>query len=88
MKAPNGTTDCSMILIMGVTGSGKSCFTNKLSVGSVAEGPGLQSGVYTSRYPALFVGRRLIMLNRDGNLSSRPRGCRPAQGRRCRYPRL
>jgi len=34
----------SMILVMGVTGSGKSYFINKLVEDSVTEGAGLRSG--------------------------------------------
>ena len=37
-----------MVLVMGVTGSGKSYFINKLAEGSVKEGPGLQAGTCTS----------------------------------------
>jgi predicted GTPase len=32
-----------MILVMGVTGAGKSFFINKLAEGTVQEGPGLKS---------------------------------------------
>lgn len=37
-------TEYSMILVMGVTGSGKSYFINKLVEDSVTEGSGLRSG--------------------------------------------
>lgn len=42
-------TEYSMILVMGVTGSGKSYFINKLVQGAVAEGDGLRSGRWDSR---------------------------------------
>ncbi|KAJ4987558.1 hypothetical protein SVAN01_07015 [Stagonosporopsis vannaccii] len=45
MMLPKKDAGCSMILVMGVTGSGKSYFINKLAEGSVAEGPGLRSVV-------------------------------------------
>jgi predicted GTPase len=35
----------SMILVMGVTGAGKSYFVNKLQAGAVIEGHNLNSGV-------------------------------------------
>jgi predicted GTPase len=44
MLVPDHDPDCGMILVMGVTGSGKSYFINKLVEGSVAEGSGLRSG--------------------------------------------
>lgn len=44
MIAPDHDVDCGMVLVMGVTGSGKSYFINKLVEGSVAEGAGLRSG--------------------------------------------
>lgn len=44
MSTDEKTSDCGMILVMGVTGSGKSYFINKVSEGSVVEGAGLRSG--------------------------------------------
>jgi len=41
---PSEDSPYSMILIMGVTGSGKSYFLNQLVQGAVIEGPGLNSG--------------------------------------------
>lgn len=35
--------ECSMILVMGVTGAGKSHFINQLAEGAVAEGHELRS---------------------------------------------
>lgn len=46
MMVPEHDPDCGMILVMGVTGSGKSYFINKLAQGSVAEGAGLRSGEF------------------------------------------
>lgn len=37
-----------MILVMGLTGSGKSYFINRLASGSVLEGEGLKSGTADS----------------------------------------
>jgi hypothetical protein len=39
---------CSMILVMGVTGAGKSFFVNKVASGSVREGGTLRSGLKSS----------------------------------------
>jgi hypothetical protein len=44
MPAFEDDTEYSMILVMGVTGSGKSFFVNKLAEQTVSEGPGLRSG--------------------------------------------
>lgn len=44
MSAFEDDTEYSMILVMGVTGSGKSFFVNKLAERTVSEGPGLRSG--------------------------------------------
>jgi predicted GTPase len=44
MLTPSQNADCSMILVMGVTGSGKSYFINKLAKGAVLEGHGVRSG--------------------------------------------
>jgi signal recognition particle GTPase len=41
---PNNNTNCSMILVMGVTGSGKSYFINKLAKNAVVEGHSVRSG--------------------------------------------
>lgn len=43
MLIPDQDTDCSMILVMGVTGSGKSYFINQLAKGAVVEGHGVSS---------------------------------------------
>jgi predicted GTPase len=44
MTDPETASECDMIIVMGVTGSGKSYFINKLAQGSVSEGGGLHSG--------------------------------------------
>ena len=41
----------SIVLVMGVTGSGKSYFINQLEPNSVAEGHGLRSGESTPGIP-------------------------------------
>lgn len=51
MLISNQDTDCSMILVMGVTVSGKSYFINQLANGSVVEGHGVRSG---ESYPAVL----------------------------------
>jgi len=53
MHDPVPDEPLGMVLVMGVTGSGKSYFINKLSEGSVKEGPGLESGMH---YVQNFVG--------------------------------
>jgi len=39
----DGTERIGMILVMGMTGVGKSYFINQLAEGTVQEGPGLRS---------------------------------------------
>jgi predicted GTPase len=41
--------DHSMILVMGVTGSGKSYFINRLAAGTAVEGHNLKSGMWFVR---------------------------------------
>lgn len=45
-------TTYSMILVMGLTGSGKSYFINQLVAGSVKEGDSLASGWCNDIFPA------------------------------------
>ena len=45
MPSYEDDSEYSMILVMGVTGSGKSYFVNKLQSGSVTEGHTLRSGM-------------------------------------------
>lgn len=46
---PNNTNQSAeMVLVMGVTGAGKSYFINKLKEGAMEEGEGLQSRMHLS----------------------------------------
>jgi hypothetical protein len=45
MEMTEEYSKCSMILVMGVTGAGKSFFVNKVASGSVREGATLRSGL-------------------------------------------
>ncbi|KAF2726579.1 P-loop containing nucleoside triphosphate hydrolase protein [Polyplosphaeria fusca] len=52
--------DSSMILMMGVTGVGKSYFINKLATGSVSEGSGLRSETEICRAIRIGVGNHQV----------------------------
>jgi GTPase SAR1 family protein len=60
MAAFEEDTECSMILIIGVTGVGKSYFINKLAAGSVTEGAGLTSETETCQVVRVGVGRTQV----------------------------
>ncbi|KAF1850456.1 uncharacterized protein K460DRAFT_412159 [Cucurbitaria berberidis CBS 394.84] len=57
---PEDDAECGMILVMGVTGSGKSYFINKLAQGSVTEGAGLRSETETCQIVRVGVGRHEV----------------------------
>jgi len=69
MKSVTGAEECSMILVMGVTGSGKSYFINQLKSGAVEEGPGLRSGTHCESVVSI-TKHTVLILDRDGSLSS------------------
>ncbi|KAJ4346018.1 hypothetical protein N0V95_005801, partial [Ascochyta clinopodiicola] len=54
--------ECSMILVMGVTGSGKSYFINKLAQGAVAEGHKLRSKTTECQVVRVGIGRQEVAL--------------------------
>ncbi|KAF2267196.1 hypothetical protein CC78DRAFT_457869 [Lojkania enalia] len=60
MTAFQENIDSSMILIMGVTGVGKSYFINQLAAGSVTEGKGLKSETETCQAVRVGVGRNQV----------------------------
>jgi hypothetical protein len=64
-------TTYSMILVMGLTGSGKSYFINQLVAGSVKEGDSLNSGECNSLSAAALLKRTKSWGNRDGEMPDR-----------------
>ncbi|KAF3051883.1 hypothetical protein E8E11_011085 [Didymella keratinophila] len=54
--------ECSMILIMGVTGSGKSYFINQLAHGSVVEGHGVSSETSDCQIVRVSIGTEEVAL--------------------------
>lgn len=66
MRISPKDAECSMILVMGVTGSGKSYFINKLAQDAVAEGHKLRS----SRFFVLALWLQLLTADRDDRVPS------------------
>ncbi|KAH6629648.1 P-loop containing nucleoside triphosphate hydrolase protein [Boeremia exigua] len=62
MALSNHELERSMILVMGVTGSGKSYFINKLAKGSVVEGHGVRSETSDCQIVQVAVGSDVVAL--------------------------
>lgn len=74
----------SLVLVMGVTGVGKSYFINKLKPGSVKESRGIKS-----RKSSLFPTRiHADVIDRNESLSTRTIADRKIYGRCSRYSRI
>jgi GTPase SAR1 family protein len=65
MRISNQDTNCDMILVMGVTGSGKSNFINQLAKGAVVEGHGVTSGEFTTSHHDCKISSLQVVETRD-----------------------